>query len=170
MSTIPAWIQILQALLTPAIAVAVGAIGFLQWRTAHQKVVLDLFERRLAVIEAARDAAKKVVVDREPDIEAASVIATDALIRCRFLFGSDVLRQLAEFRGDIYRATKWGGVLDSTSDVARLNKARDAARTLLRDLNTLAEPYMRMDQKLIRTPAQWFHDRNKIRLSYSDQK
>ncbi|MBB2832305.1 UNVERIFIED_ORG: hypothetical protein GGD51_002434 [Rhizobium esperanzae] len=29
--------------------------------------------------------------------------------------------------------------------------------------------YMRMDQKLIRTPAEWFRDQNKKRLSYGDQ-
>jgi hypothetical protein len=32
----------------------VAVVAFLQWRTAHQKVVLDLFDRRIAMIDELR--------------------------------------------------------------------------------------------------------------------
>lgn len=160
-------IETLSALLTPTIAVVAIVIAFMQWRTAHQKVVLDLFERRLAIIDSARNAAKALIFDK--DIEKAAGIATDVAIRSRFLFGPDIVKMLAEFRGDVYRATEEGGFSESTSDVERSKIARAAARAVLKDLNTMAEPYMRMDQKLIRTPAEWFRDRNEKRLSYADE-
>jgi len=46
---------ILTALLTPLIAVIVGYIAYRQWRTAQNRLKLDLFERRLAIHSVARD-------------------------------------------------------------------------------------------------------------------
>ena len=51
----PHWTTYLAALLTPTIAVFGAAITYRQWRTAQNKLKLDLFERRLSVYEAARD-------------------------------------------------------------------------------------------------------------------
>jgi hypothetical protein len=48
-ATLPLELQILTALLTPVIAVAVGYVAYQQWRTAREKLVLDLFKDRLAV-------------------------------------------------------------------------------------------------------------------------
>ncbi|RVL63359.1 hypothetical protein [Sinorhizobium meliloti] len=160
-------IETLSALLTPTVAAVAIVIAFMQWRTAHQKVVLDLFERRLAVVESARNAAKALIFEK--DVEKAAELATDVAIRSRFLFGRDIVKVLAEFRGDVYRATEIGGLRESTSDVERLSIAKAAARAVLRDLSTMAEPYMRMDQRLIRTPAEWLRDRNRARLSYADE-
>jgi hypothetical protein len=38
----PYWIQVLQALATPTIAVLAAVIGLMQWRTAHQRAVLGM--------------------------------------------------------------------------------------------------------------------------------
>jgi hypothetical protein len=51
----PAWIGILTAFLTPLIAVIVAYIAYRQWRTAHTRLKLDLFDRRLAIHGAARE-------------------------------------------------------------------------------------------------------------------
>lgn len=37
--------------LTAFIAAVVALIAFLQWRTAHDKVLLDLFDKRFAAYE-----------------------------------------------------------------------------------------------------------------------
>ena len=50
--TVPLWIQILSALLTPVIGVATIFIARQQWRTAHSKYRLYLFEKRLALYNA----------------------------------------------------------------------------------------------------------------------
>ena len=43
--------EMYNSLLIPFIAAVAAGIAFLQWRTAHQKVLLDLFERRLKIHE-----------------------------------------------------------------------------------------------------------------------
>lgn len=153
---------------TTLISALVLIVAFMQWRTAHQKVVLDLFERRLALIEAAREAAKLVVIENGGDFVPAHKIAVDAAIRSRFLFGPEIVKLLVEFQGDVYRATEFGSITEITSDKERIEIAKTSARRLLSDINTMAERYLRMDQKIVRTPHQWFHDRNQIRLSYGD--
>lgn len=165
-------IQTLAALLTPTIAAVAIVIAFMQWRTAHQKVVLDLFEKRLAIVEAARAAAFEVI--KRKDFEGARKTAVDAALRSRFLFGSDIVKALVEFQGDLYRATGEGDMFEGLSNpgqspAERREIAIEAARRILKELNTMAEPYMRMDQKLIRTPAEWIRDRNQKRLSYADE-
>jgi hypothetical protein len=50
----PLWIQYSQALAAPAIALLAIAIAILQWRTVHQKIVMDLFERRMKVYSEIR--------------------------------------------------------------------------------------------------------------------
>jgi len=47
-------IGLLQALLTPLVAVIALGIAFAQWWTARSKLKLDLFERRWRIYEAAR--------------------------------------------------------------------------------------------------------------------
>jgi hypothetical protein len=44
-------VQKLQALSTPAIAFFAFVLGVAQWRTAHQRAVLDLFARRMEMSE-----------------------------------------------------------------------------------------------------------------------
>ncbi|WP_412063766.1 hypothetical protein [Rhizobium sp. SYY.PMSO] len=172
MTAVPVWIQILQALLTPAIAVAVGIIGFLQWRTAHQKVVLELFDKRLAILTTARSAA--ITVLKTKKFDEARPHAVDAAIRSRFLFGKDVVAMLWEFQGDVYRATSEGDMFEGLkhpgqSSAQRRTLAIEASQKILSELNTAAEPYMKMDQKRVRTPREWFQDRNRQRLSYADE-
>ncbi|MBB2832304.1 UNVERIFIED_ORG: hypothetical protein GGD51_002433 [Rhizobium esperanzae] len=52
--------QTLAALLTPTIAVIAIIIAYMQWRTAHQKTVLDLFDRRMAVYDKLRQSMRMI--------------------------------------------------------------------------------------------------------------
>jgi hypothetical protein len=45
----PHWTTYLLAMLTPLIAMIVAFIAFRQWRTAQNRLKLDLFDRRLAL-------------------------------------------------------------------------------------------------------------------------
>jgi hypothetical protein len=56
----PAWGVISSAFLTPLIAIIVAYIAFRQWRTAQNRLKLDLFDRRFAVYEAAQKLALEV--------------------------------------------------------------------------------------------------------------
>ena len=50
----PRWTTCLSALLVPTVAVLGSVIAYRQWRTAQNKLKLDLFEKRFAVYDAAR--------------------------------------------------------------------------------------------------------------------
>jgi hypothetical protein len=57
----PAWVALLSALLTPAIALLAGIIAYRQWRTAHYRLKLDLFDQRLAIHIAVHDVLSSVM-------------------------------------------------------------------------------------------------------------
>ena len=59
--TDPHWTQYLAALLTPTVAVFGLTIGYRQWRTAQNKLKLDLFERRLAIYDGIRSFISSVM-------------------------------------------------------------------------------------------------------------
>lgn len=55
----PLWLTVISGLSTPIIALLVGGFGASiargQWRTAQNRLTLDLFERRLSVYERTRE-------------------------------------------------------------------------------------------------------------------
>ena len=51
MTQLPVWAAWLQLAATALIAAFAGFIGYRQWRTSHERIVLDLFERRMTVYE-----------------------------------------------------------------------------------------------------------------------
>ena len=59
--TNPYWTQVLSALLVPTIALFACYIAWRQWRTAQNKLKLDLFEKRFAVYDTARNLFDSVV-------------------------------------------------------------------------------------------------------------
>jgi hypothetical protein len=61
----PYWTQVLSALLTPTIAVIVAIIAYRQWKTAQNRLKLDLFDRRFAVYDAARNLLSSVMTSGE---------------------------------------------------------------------------------------------------------
>jgi hypothetical protein len=98
-SQLPICVQYLQALSTPAIALLALVIGVAQWRTAHQRAVLDLFDKRLAIFNALSVVVSKIValgrVSHQDEMEFAQ-----ATRQVDFLFGPEVKRYLDE----LYRA------------------------------------------------------------------
>src|SRR5687767_14193406 len=82
------------------VVTGVGAlIGYNQWRTAHQRVVLDLFDRRLEVFEEIEEAVKAVFYSGTvtPETFRTYVIGTS---KARFLFGASVNDYLADLQKD----------------------------------------------------------------------
>jgi len=56
-----ALVPVLSALLTPIIAIIAAYIACQQWRTNRNKLKLDLFDRRFAVYDAARNLVRDVL-------------------------------------------------------------------------------------------------------------
>ncbi|MGO6724950.1 hypothetical protein ACCS51_28770 [Rhizobium ruizarguesonis] len=157
-STLPDWVLILQALLTPAVAIAVAVIGFLQWRTAHQKVVLDLFDRRWKAAEAIIQSLKPILRDGRVRQSNDVLIIYNAMSDAQFLFGKDVNRLLARYR-DVIGQIAVGSAYTNSPTNPHYQQGVDLLHdNMLRLIDFLGEfdavcsRYMRMDQKLIRWP------------------
>jgi len=177
MSDMPAWIQVFQGLLTPVIGAAVGGIAFMQWRTAHQKVVLDLFEKRLFVYNLLEEAA--IEFELSPGRNDLPIRnAAEALSKGKFLFGADAFARIHQFFNAVKRfepmpleVALYDSEAERKNNIEKEHSAIMAeVKEFRRDMPNIFERYLRLDQKLIRTPAQWFLDRNITRLSYSDEK
>jgi hypothetical protein len=84
----------LQALAVPAIALLAAVVAYAQWRTAQQKVVLDLFDRRMETYTALREIVCKIVASSSEATTEASFKFLQALDRAEFLFGGKVVEHL----------------------------------------------------------------------------
>jgi len=93
-SSLPFWILALQALAVPVIALLAAVIGYFQWRTAQQKVVLDLFDRRMATYTALREVVAKVMASSSAATSENSFKFLEARDRAQFLFGPEVIEHL----------------------------------------------------------------------------
>jgi len=58
---VPHWTAYMAALSTPMVAVLGIYIAFRQWKTAHEKLKLDLFEKRLAIYDQVTIALSRVL-------------------------------------------------------------------------------------------------------------
>ena len=174
---------------TVIISGLVLVVAFMQWRTAHQKVMLDLFDRRYRIYQTISHIFDEV---RNPDGDHALLESwSDELAYARFLFGPEVLvfLDLAEKRlsklvtnmfqarqGDYLEAQKRNPYLDVDNDykgkITHETWRKNAAEIgrLREELINLMSPYMSLNQKNVRSPFEWFKDRNNIRLSYADEK
>jgi hypothetical protein len=79
--------------LVPIVAILGLLIAYWQWRTAQDKLKFDLFDRRMAVYEAARTFIRKVRSTGRiaPEDEFAYSSAIDG---ARWLFDADIERYL----------------------------------------------------------------------------
>lgn len=182
MSDVPLWIQSLQALATPVIGIGVGVIAFMQWRTAHQKVVLDLFDRRLAVYNEVVNSVIEYFTEKETP--ALYLKTVDNLYQVRskanFLFGVDVATVIDAIRSDVLahaelsekRESKRSPLLPSAQKAMNDDFVEVLTRlTLTSERMTKAcLPYLRVDWRVASSPSTWLADRNRTRLSYADDK
>lgn len=173
MNQLPTWLQVMQALLTPAIAFGVGAIAFMQWRTAHQKLVFDIFSRRFELYRDVRSVVEDAVMSP-------SSIELDLLARvhrlrqeAQFLFGDDVVEKLWSLEKKVMRvemaATLRVGASAIDLETAAVGPLLREISELLTNIADSMKPYMRLNQKFSRSAAEWFNERNAARLSYADE-
>jgi excinuclease UvrABC helicase subunit UvrB len=138
------------------IAAFVAAVVYFQWRTAHQRVVLDLFDRRLRVFEDIEKAVRSVFASAQVTNETFRLFV-EAKARARFLFSKDVIDYLEKLQKDF----AWR--LSFTDDAIKKHANRNAlfvqSHEVLNRIVAFSEkstvlfsPYMRLDQKL---PSSW---------------
>lgn len=90
-------LSVLGGLLTPTIAAAVAYIAYQQWKTARDKLRLDLFDRRIVIWEAVDDFLWTVVVSEQTPDNSLSVYLRRTA-NAHFLFSHDVVSYLDEIR------------------------------------------------------------------------
>jgi hypothetical protein len=83
-----------QWIIAAVTAIFVALVAFLQWRTAQQKAVLDLFERRHSIYETVRKAAEMIIRDSNGFDEARQAEFVQAVRGAYFFFGDDVVDYL----------------------------------------------------------------------------
>jgi hypothetical protein len=148
----PLWVQYSQALAAPAIALLAIVIAVLQWRTAHQKIVLGLFERRMKVYSEIRAViASTVSSGKLPNERHFEYMR--AMDGAKFLFGRKVNAYLGEL--DIalayfHEADEEFGPLQGQARVealARRRKYFDELQQFYKIFDPLVEPYVAMRQR-----------------------
>src|SRR5262245_14323325 len=98
--------------LSLAVATFVAFIGLLQFltareqaRTANNRAVLDLFEKRYAVYEGIRSVVGKVLAHGSANMENMQIFMEAAVVaeKAKFLFGEDINGYLDQFLKDLTR-------------------------------------------------------------------
>jgi hypothetical protein len=152
MCNTPTWVQYLQALSTPTIAFLAVTIGVLQWRTAHQRAVLDLFDRRLENYDSLNAAISEIVREGKATFESL-VCFSRAADRARFLFGKDVTAFLDTMRTTIVNLRRAEAAARTDDDTKRATAADLEAANMMKitefyeEFYRLVRPYVKMHQK-----------------------
>lgn len=160
------------SVLAVAIASLAAVIAWGQWYTARQKLVLDLFDKRITLVDDLVETWRKFYSARSSgfkDFEEASWQARlqELRARARFLFGSDVYEFLGELVGDtVLIHASHGDRTDHNNEEWKRDYPRDERIDrdkrfygFRRDLYDLCAPYLMMDQKLPKGPVRWVRDR-----------
>jgi hypothetical protein len=156
MSQLPICVQYLTAFSTPVIALMVAMIAFAQWRTAHQRMILDLFQRRMDIVDLVSRIAASVVIGGDLQNE-----DVDGFLRAtrgdKFLFGPEVTAYLGETYRRLVNLHACESVIESAQGEQR-KQLSEKSLAIRNELNrfhetfhTLVAPYVRMNQKL-----RWF--------------
>ena len=132
---LPYGMQMLQALAVPAIALFAVVIGFFQWRTAHQRVVIDLFDRRMKIYTDCRDVLRLIIASPS----ATTIEDGNKFIRAsadaEFLFRDKVVKHLEMVGQAIFDLESYEAELkatpagpDHTDLLTKRNRAAETVR------------------------------------------
>lgn len=147
----------IQWIVASAIAAFAATMAYFQWRTAHQRVVLDLFDRRNEVYIELRNGATAIVSAGKAGSEVETQLIR-AVEKARFYFGDDVVSELDEFlvsaiHIDYYASEIEGAQGDEKRDlIAKRRLSLNKIEEFSKRAPELFIPYMRLDQKM---PSLW---------------
>ena len=144
------------------IAVFVAFVGYLQWRTAqlqwrtgHNRFVLDQFEKRYEIYQTFRKVVEAIVGSSANANRETSVRAVETCEKARFLFGDDVvtyLDQLTKDIGDLESiVTERRGDLkgdDLKKNVEKERELRNRIEEFRSRGTALFSKYIRFDQEI----------------------
>jgi hypothetical protein len=133
--------------LTAFIATVVAVIAFLQWQTAREKVLLDLFDKRFAIYDELRAVVAKHLQTGISQTDTFDFAR--AAQRAKFLFGPEVQnfldQRLKDLNAEVLERVRNPQSIEERRDaletiqLARLNRLSDFPRAL----DALVAPYNR---------------------------
>jgi len=156
--------------LTVLIAGIVALIAVMQWHVARQKFVLDLFDRRFKAYNDVLNAVRPIVAAGNAE-QNDMVQLHIAVQNSKFLFGSDVNDYLLKIIKAASGLKYWNTIFNTSNPQAHkapegIEHASLVLTTFFEDFPDLCQHYMMMPEKRVRTPVEWFRDRNALRKSY----
>jgi hypothetical protein len=145
----------LQWIVAAITAVFVAAVAFLQWRTAQQKAVLDLFDRRHAIYEVVRNAVGTMTSNSNAFDQSREAEFMQVMERAYFFFGDDVCKYLDQLWSaicDVRDADKEMKEMTDTAArgaaIAKRRASMDRVSKFYSEGKPLFAGYMRFAQKL----------------------
>jgi hypothetical protein len=145
--------QAVQWTIAAVTAVFVASVAFLQWRTAQQKAVLDLFERRHAIYEIVRNAVSTMTSNSNDFDQGREIEFMQAMGRAYFFFGDDVVAYLGQLWSAIGEVRDVDKELTGIPDPATRGAAlanRQAGMSRVTQFHSTGKPlfarYMRFSQ------------------------
>jgi hypothetical protein len=124
-------------------------IAYLQWVTAHQKIVLELFDKRLEAFRGIQASIIEVMRSGAVTRQEFSAFA-EAVERCRFLFGDDVHQYLEDLRSKFsFMSIFTDQTIDQRTEPGRsklIDRKYDS--NFETDGVPLFAPYLKLDQKM----------------------
>lgn len=170
-------LEILRLVPASIIGMCVAYVAFMQWKTAHTKLILELFDRRFDVYERVLEANAKAHTDAG-NMREAHLALFDLRSEAAFLFGKDVVEVInslitciAQQRWNERRLTRDNlSVEDRERFSLELFNASNNQDRIVRAFQKACSPYLKITSKQPRTPYEWFQEKNEARLSYADEK
>lgn len=157
---LPNWLKIVAALgplftasATLFVGMVVAVIAYRQWRTAHEKVILDLFDRRMTIHEAFRDAMTDYL-SSDGNLVGSKIRFRLQRIwsEARFLFGKEVPEFIRDInlstarRETLVRKISDREVQEKTDEAEYMALEKKLSEASL-NFSALLHPYMLMDQR-----------------------
>jgi hypothetical protein len=130
---------IAQIITTFMVGLIAAYIAWRQWRTSHDRLILDLFERRFQVFQELTRTVSAAVNKPHPEINDLADF-DQASEKARFLFGPEVRGYLGEVRRHLVNLITFGRALHEMDGPQRTN----AEKMVTAALNEMSAFYARL--------------------------
>ena len=128
--------QSAQWIIAAVTAIFVALVAFLLWCTAHQKAVLDLFERRHSIYETVRKTVGMMIRDLNGFDQACEAEFVQAMGRAYFFFCDDVVGYLEQLWKAITDVREADTELKDSSTHAALGATAEKRRKAMNRITT----------------------------------
>jgi hypothetical protein len=160
--------EIIQWTVVTGTAAFVAMVGYFQWRTAEQKAVLDLFERRHEIYQTVANSVGQMCRNSQGFDSQQEKEFLFAWGRAYFFFGNDVEDYLKQLWNDIVVVRTVDAALGTPGDHANAIQRRYEAFKRISEFEKNGRPlfgrYMRFSQTIPLTAVErikaWVHSKS----------